>query len=543
MKARYSFTETGLTVIDNYNEARAFSSFFPAIAGLDGIPMWAFYTNRGQCISSFGPEDKDKGILEFHSANRSYQLTPLVGFRTFLKVPQGRVYEPFRPSTENDRDGCTNQMIYGPAFVKLVETNPALGLRTEVTFITVPGEIFPAMARRVRVENIGTSPLAIEIADGLPYVKSYGLLQGHVKLMSCTSEAWVGVSNYQRNVPVYKLKIQITDRPEQDEIDHGGTFSAFFDAAGKLLPAIIDPAAIFGPRTDLNTPAAFAAATPYRLPATQTFENYTPCAMTAATLELAAGEAKEIHAVFGHANDSRRVEEFAARCAAPDWFAAKLAQNEQVMGGILNNAATFSSCGDFDNYCRLTYLDNTLRGGLPVTLADATGRKHVFNVFGRVHGDMERDYNHIVVEPAFWSQGNGNYRDVAQNRRNDIWFNPDVRDSAIFYFMNLLQLDGYNPLRLRGSYFQLQDAAGMDAVLASAIADEPQRAAIRKLLTKPFSPGGVLTALAEHNIATASGPMDLLAQAISRSRRVENVNFGEGYWSDHCRHRRGSRCV
>ena len=536
MNARYSFTESGLTVIDNYNEARAFSSFFPAIAGLDGIPMWAFYVNRGQCIASFGPQDKDRGILEFHSANRSYQLAPLVGFRTFLKVLAGGkavVYEPFRPSVANERDGCTNQMIFGPAFLKLVETNPAIGLKVEVTFITVPGEVFCAMARQVRVENISGAPMSVELADGLPYVKSYGLLQGHVKFMSCTSEAWVGVSNYDKNVPVYKLKIQITDRPEQDELDHGGTFSAFFDGAGKLLPAIIDPAAIFGPRTDLNIPQAFVEATPYRLPSMQTFENYTPCAMTVATLPLAAGESRQIHAVIGHANDSRRVDEFAARCAGPEWFAAKLARNEKIMADLLNNAATFSASPNFDNYSRLTFLDNTLRGGLPVTLTDAGGVKHVFNVFSRVHGDMERDYNHIVVEPAFWSQGNGNYRDVAQNRRNDIWFNPDVRDSAIFYFMNLLQLDGYNPIRLRGSYFELQDVAGMDAVLASAVADEAQRASLGKLLRKPFSPGGLLTAMAENNIALSMPAMDLLGQAVSRSRRVEDVIFGEGYWSDH----------
>ena len=60
-----------------HNEAKPFSNFFPGIAGVWGIPMWAFYVNRGQCISSFGIESKDKAILEFQPANKAYRVTSL----------------------------------------------------------------------------------------------------------------------------------------------------------------------------------------------------------------------------------------------------------------------------------------------------------------------------------------------------------------------------------------------------------------------------------------------------------------------------------
>jgi len=43
-----------------------------------------------------------------------------------------------------------------------------------------------------------------------------------------------------------------------------------------------------------------------------------------------------------------------------------------------------------------------------------------FNVYSRKHGDLERDYNFFMLSPTFLSQGNGNYRDVNQNRRNDV---------------------------------------------------------------------------------------------------------------------------
>ena len=67
-------------VIENYNESRPFSSFLPGIAGVFGKPMWVFYTNRGQCISSFGVRNKNGAMLEFYPANKAYAMTPLFGF-------------------------------------------------------------------------------------------------------------------------------------------------------------------------------------------------------------------------------------------------------------------------------------------------------------------------------------------------------------------------------------------------------------------------------------------------------------------------------
>ena len=91
--------DQGKLVIDGYNESPSFSNFFPGIAGVWGVPMWVFYVNRGQCISSFCIESKDKSILEFQPANKAYRSTALQGFRTFLKIKTGPTtvyYEPFQ---------------------------------------------------------------------------------------------------------------------------------------------------------------------------------------------------------------------------------------------------------------------------------------------------------------------------------------------------------------------------------------------------------------------------------------------------------------
>ncbi|HNT52168.1 MAG TPA: hypothetical protein PKH19_02105, partial [Candidatus Syntrophosphaera sp.] len=61
----YRLTEQGEFVITGYNSTKTFSSFFPGLAGKNGIPMWTFYVNRGQCVCSMGVEGKHHPIMEF----------------------------------------------------------------------------------------------------------------------------------------------------------------------------------------------------------------------------------------------------------------------------------------------------------------------------------------------------------------------------------------------------------------------------------------------------------------------------------------------
>ena len=82
-------------IIKDYNNAKPFASFFPAIAGLWGKPMWVFYINRAQAIACMGTKDKDSAMVEFQAANKAYRSTSLQGFRTFIKI-QGKFYEPFQ---------------------------------------------------------------------------------------------------------------------------------------------------------------------------------------------------------------------------------------------------------------------------------------------------------------------------------------------------------------------------------------------------------------------------------------------------------------
>lgn len=68
----------------------------------------------------------------------------------------------------------------------------------------------------------------------------------------------------------------------------------------------------------------------------------------------------------------------------------------------------------------------------------------IIHLFSRKHGDPERDYNFFSIAAEYYSQGNGNFRDVSQNRRNDVFFNKEVGDFNVKTFFSLVQADGYN---------------------------------------------------------------------------------------------------
>src|SRR5258708_36416858 len=140
-------------VIKSYNQARPFSSFLPGIAGSFGKPMWVFYTNRGQCIASFGVRNKDSSTLEFNPATKAYQDTPFLGFRTFLRVREGRstvFYEPFRMNAD---PVCRQTLRIRPHEIELEETHSRLGLGVTVVAFTIPNEPLPLLVRDVTIHN------------------------------------------------------------------------------------------------------------------------------------------------------------------------------------------------------------------------------------------------------------------------------------------------------------------------------------------------------------------------------------------------------
>src|SRR5512135_440247 len=168
----YLLGENDQFVIEDFQKMPPFASFLPGIAGLMGVPLWVFYVNRGQAIASFGVENKDKPILEYQPANRAYQLTSYLGFRTFIRRRNGNNWtqnEPFNSKSS------TQKLFIKANEIRLVESDSINGLRTEVIYFLLPGENFAALVRMVKISNESNRLAELEILDGLPAVIPYGL--------------------------------------------------------------------------------------------------------------------------------------------------------------------------------------------------------------------------------------------------------------------------------------------------------------------------------------------------------------------------------
>ncbi len=183
--SRPIYDDQGRIVIQSFDQKRPFSSFLPGIGGLFGIPIWAFYNNRGQAITSFGVESKDHSILEFQPANKAYALTATTGFRTFLKADHW-TYEPFSPWC---KEPCQRDMHIGMSEVEIVEKNPVRGLETHVLYFNVANEDFASLARVVTFRNLSQESLKFEVLDGLPALIPYGVNNEMLKFISRTIEA------------------------------------------------------------------------------------------------------------------------------------------------------------------------------------------------------------------------------------------------------------------------------------------------------------------------------------------------------------------
>ena len=534
-QAKYRLNTDGSFVIENYNQSKPFSNFFPGIAGVWGIPMWVFYVNRGQCIASFGIEAKDKAIMEFQPANKSYRLTSLQGFRTFIKLTSGSktiYWEPFQNHLEGTGFKKKQTLTISAHDLTLQEINLDLGLTATVNYFTLPEEPYASLVRSITIKNTGRKSYRAEIIDGLPALVPYGLTDVLNKNIARTAEAWVQVRNLSKKAPYYQLRVEVSDTPRVTHIEEGNFFFSF-DPKSKnraLLDPIIENTHIFGDACDFLAPVKFRQGS-FKVPKRQQASNRTPSAMGYTRFLLKPKGEKNIVSLFGHAHSETQLNKIVRQVTQRNFIEKKAECNKTIIDEIKNFALTESSSKEFNLYSSYTFLDNILRGGLPVSLQTNRGPIAI-NVYSRKHGDLERDYNYFVLAPTFYSQGNGNYRDVNQNRRNDVWFNADVKSSHLVNFLNLSQADGYNPLIIRGTAFSVYDKKKLNRAIARCVAKNKQKL-IKEFVQVSFMPGDLLTFITQKRIQLKVDPKIFLAKILETCHREELADHGEGFWSDH----------
>lgn len=536
--AQYAFSKDGTFIIENYNLACPFSSFFPGIAGLKGIPMWVFYVNRGQGIASFGIKGKNYSMMEFQPANRSYHLTSQIGFRTFIRFCKGQeilFYEPFQHTTAQNVYTTRQRMLIRPEELVLEEINESLGLRITVTYFTLPQEPLSALMRTVEIKNIGQESFTIEVIDGLPKIIPYWMSNDVLKYMSHTAQAWAKVRTLgETGQPFYRLKVEIIDKPEVHELGAGNFYCGLLGKTGELkyTKVIVDPELIFGEVTNYSHPAAFLRNNDFIVPEEQFGNNKYPAAMSYFTVTLSAGEDNRFYSLIGHAESESQCLNYLPRIRSAEYFQRKRKENTTLIEGITKPIYTESNQRVFDLYCRQTFLDNVLRGGMPIQLQTGDGNI-VFYVYSRKHGDLERDYNNYQISPTYYSQGDGNFRDVNQNKRANIYFYPKIQDFDVMAFYNLLQLDGYNPLLVKGTYFVFSAQDKENKKRLEKLTDKKGHALLQDFFTKHFEPGGLLLFVEHNDIKLKVSEDEFLSQILVASRRMTDAEHGEGFWVDH----------
>ncbi len=505
-------TNSNNFTINDYGKKSTFASFLPGIAGFKGIPIWCYYVNRGQAVVSFGVDNKDHAIMEFYPAHTAYQNVKRTGFRTFIRK-EGTVYESF--AIENN----AHHMEIGMNSLTIEETNNTSNLKTRVTYYVLPEANIGGLVRKVEITNLSEKAASIEIIDGMPALIPYGVSLDSMKNMAQLSKAWMQVEFNESNLPFYRVRASMVDTASVTEVK-GGNFSFAINENGAKLDSIVDPDVLFGYDNSLQVPVEFLSNDlDTILNKHQNTSNLIPSSFFACKKELERGQSTVIYELIGQVEEYSKLYNYIHTTnITPDYFEQKLSRANEITRELTDRIATTTGNKAFDDYTRYTFMDNVLRGGLPVKI----GKDKIFYVYSRKHGDLEREYNYFAMSPEFYSQGNGNFRDVNQNRRMDSFFAPYTERAGIKMFYSLIQADGYNPLSIEKITYSISDAKLTEIeplIKKNKNADN----ILSVIKCQHFTPGK-LAQICEDELFTA---------IIDACDADANASFGEGYWTDH----------
>jgi hypothetical protein len=427
--------------MEDFDARSTFASFLPGVAGYFGKPVWAFYVNRGQAISTFGSTSKDFPILEFNSANKAYQVTPYIGFRTFVRGTRAGATaalstsfetEPFTPTKsrnlldeDDDADKPKRILYVGTNEVEIQEIDGVHGLTTNVQYFILPEEDFASLIRRSTFNNTGTDAVELQILDGLAKIEpSGGKLDWGLKQMGRTLEGWMGV--YQADeetitMPFFKMSTEPTDEAKVKIEEHGHYCLSFVENevdTATLLPIVYDPNKVFGESTSLQMPAGLMASSVGEILDNPQYGDAKTSSSFAALrkVTLKPGESVTIASVYGRADNISDVPDIAEIVTAPGFISTKFGRARSLIDELTTSVETTTVNPLFDGTVQQMFLDNSLRGGMPTVLGnvdsdntyDEDDEVKIFHSFSRIHGDLERDYNAFSIEPAFFSQVRSN---------------------------------------------------------------------------------------------------------------------------------------
>ena len=338
------------------------------------------------------------------------------------------------------------------------------------------------------------------------------------------------VFHLERGIPFYRLRASAGDTAEVVEFQAGHFYLAFRakEGASQRLPALVDSRLVFGEDTSLSMPRKFSSTALAELVLQpQVTVGRSPCGFFGLEAKLEPGETSTLYALIGNTSSDERLFAMAERIGQASYVEEKRREANQLVRELTDVVDTQTGLPLFDAYCRQTFLDNVMRGGWPLVMGEAE-RPVIYHVYSRKHGDLERDYNDFYLAAEPYSQGNGNYRDVNQNRRCDVLLNPKVTDFDVLTFLELIQLDGYNPLVVHGSQFTLS-LEGQARVLK--LVEQP--GSLEAMLQRPFSLGELVQTIRTAPVGLTVDLGTFIDDVLRETAQQFHASHGEGYWVDH----------
>lgn len=522
----YYLDDKGYYVINNYDKKDAFSSFLSAIVGEEGIPLWSFYVNRGQGICSFGLRDKNNAMMEFYPANESYKQVYTNGFRTFLKIEKDKKvynYEPF--SSKDDEEYISRIMKIKNNELIVEDTNKELGVKTTVNYYILPNESFASMVRSVKVENITDNTMDIEVVDGMPAILPFGSSNQAYKEIANTLRSWMQGKVENKGLATYAVTSSTDDSARVEEITKSYFYIAF-DKNNMPITSIVNPEIVFGNDTSYINARGFKNTAIKDMTIENISYNKVPCAFSATKECIKANEILEINSLVGYTTNREDIVRIQEKVTSKEYIEEKRVEANNLIDNLTKDIDTKTAYPLFDEYVKQCYVDNLLRGGYAVKF----GEDKVYHIYSRKHGDLERDYNFFSIEDNFYSQGNGNFRDLNQNRRLDVFFKPFTKTESIKLFSDLIQLDGYNPLVVKGKKFKL-DKAKFEAIQDLFIDESFEL--VKNDLNKEVTIGEIYQVILEHGKLDIYTKDDILNKTVAIMDEDYDIAYGEGFWVDH----------
>lgn len=511
-------------VLEDFDLKKPFSSFLPGLAGVNGIPLWTYYANRGQGVTSVGSKDKNGAIIEFNPACISYEKVNTQGFRTFIRT-NGTLIEAFAPRIKKNH--LTRIMETTGASFKIIEVNEEVGYSLEIEYFGLPNMPIGALARRLKLTAL--KDLDIELIDGSTQVLPQGISNGAYKDCGNLMRSWMDVYYLENKTPFYTMRASSADEAEVEEVTSGNFYLAKYN--NELLDVICDLEMLFGHDTSRTYPIVLESKSfKDLLKEKQYVVNKIPCAFVGVSKNIKKNEVLQIDTLLGYLPKYELLVHHLDEILEDNFFTKKEQEAKTLVKDLTDDVLTETAYPLFDEYIRQSYLDNFLRGGYPVNLG-SSNNPIPYYIYSRKHGDPERDYNWFNLEPEYYSQGNGNFRDVNQNRRSDVIFNNFIGSKNIKLFMNLISLDGNNPLVINGSTFTLKDEINKEELSRKIIGKVDNN--FINLLSYHFTPGGIINYLIKNNYKSLLSDTEIFDLILNNSKEHLQAVFGEGYWIDH----------